>query len=716
MNNWKKKVSITWLKKATTPTQLRGRGKSSVTPSSLNKMLNEDSEPLPLSNSPGLGRLGTLSLDTPKRKAVDDSKTFEGKVKLRKISKRKFKIFQNHSDNCQEKPDDNTPEQLESPKSHEVSTPLSHSFILKKKERTPEEGSKAIYRSAVIAAIGSSKARSSTSNTPRTDTECQSLSFESSLVETKEASPVSRDRTDITLTCSPVKLENRYEDNCNLQDSDWSLLYGHEDLRAKNENSEHTTDGQNVVLTGEDSSGTFCASAFTFEEAATQEDSCATANNLDAGACYSYRPALEYIPDSTSCSLPLQDSYTESQQQQGRSVSYHGAAASPPAFSAIDEDTLIIHAPAEHTRTPSSLSQRAVSVTCKPPNLQETEYSNAFRTDPYALPLHSKRRSATSCSVASNKHRQSDFGTSTHHSSSSVTHGYKRYSLGAEQAMWTPPLPYLGDQVGFIDTHCHIDMLYGKLGFTGTFSSFQRKYRRSFPSEFQGCIADFCNPRIMMQQCLWEGLLTEETVWGAFGCHPHFAKYYSSVHEQSILMAMRHPKAVAFGEIGLDYSHKNSTETSKQKEVFERQLRLAVTLQKPLVIHCRDADDDLLEIMKKCVPRDYKIHRHCFTNSYQVIEPFLTEFPNLYVGFTALITYSKASEARDAVCKIPLSRIVVETDAPYFLPRGVNKDVCQFSHPGMGIHTLRELSLLKRENMSTVLTTIRDNTTFLYGI
>uniref|UniRef100_A0A673CZB5 TatD DNase domain containing 2 n=2 Tax=Sphaeramia orbicularis TaxID=375764 RepID=A0A673CZB5_9TELE len=120
--------------------------------------------------------------------------------------------------------------------------------------------------------------------------------------------------------------------------------------------------------------------------------------------------------------------------------------------------------------------------------------------------------------------------------------------------------------------------------------------------------------------------------------------------------------------------------------------------------------------MKKCVPRDYKIHRHCFTSSYPVIEPFLTEFPNLYVGFTALITYSSATDARNAVRKIPLNRILLETDAPYFLPRQVSKDVCRFSHPGMGIHTLQEVSLLKGEDMSTVLSTVRNNTVQLYGI
>nr|XP_023661334.1 putative deoxyribonuclease TATDN2 isoform X2 [Paramormyrops kingsleyae] len=151
-------------------------------------------------------------------------------------------------------------------------------------------------------------------------------------------------------------------------------------------------------------------------------------------------------------------------------------------------------------------------------------------------------------------------------------------------------------------------------------------------------------------------------------------------------------------------------------EVFERQLHLAVQMKKPLVIHCRDADEDLLEILKRLVPRDYKIHRHCFTNSYDVIEPFLQEFPNMSVGFTALLTYPKAVEVKDAIKRIPLHRIVVETDAPYFLPYQVSKSVCRYSHPGMAIHTLHEISRLKGELFSTVLSTLRQTTAKLYDL
>ncbi|KAM4818953.1 putative deoxyribonuclease TATDN2 [Thomomys bottae] len=273
---------------------------------------------------------------------------------------------------------------------------------------------------------------------------------------------------------------------------------------------------------------------------------------------------------------------------------------------------------------------------------------------------------------------------------------------------WQPKL-------GFIDTHCHLDMLYSKLSFNGNFTMFRKLYSSSFPEEFQGCITDFCDPR-SLRDGLWEEMLKEDLVWGAFGCHPHFARYYNDYQERRVLYALRHPKAVAFGEMGLDYSYKCTTPVPEQFRVFERQLQLAVSLKMPLVIHCRDADEDLLNIMKRLVPFDYKIHRHCFTGTYPVIEPLLQYFPNMSVGFTAVLTYSSAWQARDAVKKIPLERIVVETDAPYFLPRWVPRSLCQYSHPGFAMHTVQEIARIKEQPLSRVLSTLRENTTHLYNV
>ncbi|XP_068568796.1 putative deoxyribonuclease TATDN2 [Cebidichthys violaceus] len=711
----KKKLMFKWLRTAiTSPTNLQERDADSGTPSRWNESPTEDSNTLPLGDSPGPDGLGALSLDTPKRKAgvLSESTPSLGKVKLRKLSRENYE----HFITSEEKPMDNPSRQQESTKTQEASSPPPHSFIMKKKARTPEEGSKAIYRKAVVAAIGSTRARGRTTIIPRT------LPFVSSPVNTEAPSPATLDKAYRDSRCSST--ENRSKDSDTVQEEQWSPLQVFEDIEDQDDGSELKTDGRSVVLKGEDSSKRFVAPNSASVETSSQDQSFATEYGPEATCCGSYLPALEYTPDS------LKKGPFDSQQWRNCLVHTEEAKTSSFTFSSPNETTGVVQAAAVDKDTPYSLSQRTVYVSLKQPHPTNMAPSHAPRVetdnfcssrtmtyrDPFALPLHSTRVSNPQLKSATTR-RQSDAGSSMCHPPASFTLGVtakRRLSLGAEPMRTTYPNP--DSQGGFIDTHCHLDMLYGKLRFSGTFVSFRDHYRSSFPPEFRGCIANFCNPRVMVREALWEGLLAEDMVWGAFGCHPHFATDYSSVQERDILMAMRHPKAVAFGEIGLDYSHKNSTHNSKQKEVFERQLRLAVAMQKPLVIHCRDADDDLLEIMKKCVPRDYKIHRHCFTNSYPVIEPFLTEFPNLYVGFTALITYLKATEARDAVRQIPLNRIVLETDAPYFLPRQVRKDVCRFSHPGMGIHTLQELSMLKGEDMATVLSTVRDNTTQLYGV
>ncbi|KAM4613781.1 putative deoxyribonuclease TATDN2 [Polymixia lowei] len=558
---------------------------------------NEDSTtPSPgLNESTGTAGFGALSLDTPKRKAevISGVSPSIGKIKLRKLSRKNFKALSA----SKAAPMDSMPS-VESTKSLEVSIPTCHSFILKKKDRTPEEASKAIYLKALTAAIGKGEKTQSPSKTPSPESSF-ALLRKTSPVMTEFPSSEPVDSAVFNVNCCSPQPGTQSEDEAPVHGRDYlfpPLVFVH--TESKDDSTDLKTDIRSVIMKAEDSSDW-----------------------------------------------------------------------------SDDENSVLVKTHSQET------SPREVSDS----SLPELEHSDAGCARPHT------------------------FTPSNNYSSTT-----RRRSTGAEP-FWTNS-PSFGNHFCFIDTHCHLDMLYGKLGYHGTFSRFRSMHQSSFPAEFKGCITDFCNPRLMVKEALWEGLLAEDLVWGAFGCHPHFAKEYSNVHEHNILMAMRHPKAVAFGEIGLDYSHKNSTNSSKQKEVFERQLRLAVAMQKPLVIHCRDADDDLLEIMKKCVPWDYKIHRHCFTNSYPVIEPFLTEFPNLCVGFTALITYLQAKEARDAVRKIPLNRIVLETDAPYFLPRQVGKDVCRFAHPGMGIHTLREISLLKGEDMATVFTTVRHNTTQLYGL
>uniref|UniRef100_A0A673VBF4 TatD DNase domain containing 2 n=1 Tax=Suricata suricatta TaxID=37032 RepID=A0A673VBF4_SURSU len=120
--------------------------------------------------------------------------------------------------------------------------------------------------------------------------------------------------------------------------------------------------------------------------------------------------------------------------------------------------------------------------------------------------------------------------------------------------------------------------------------------------------------------------------------------------------------------------------------------------------------------MKRNVPQDYRIHRHCFTGSHRLIEPLLKYFSNMFIGFTALLTYSSAWEARDALLNIPLERILVETDAPYFLPHGVPKSICQYSHPGLALYTVREIARVKGLPLKQILAALRQNTNSMYSI
>ena len=119
---------------------------------------------------------------------------------------------------------------------------------------------------------------------------------------------------------------------------------------------------------------------------------------------------------------------------------------------------------------------------------------------------------------------------------------------------------------------------------------------------------------------------------------------------------------------------RNRNSRDQQKSVFRKQIAIALEFNKPIMIHCRDASDDCLNILKELVPREYKIHRHCFTGDAEEVSKWLDAFPNMYFSFTNLIGFKnlhRTQGLRSAVTKIPLHRILIETDAPYFRPQKV---------------------------------------------
>ncbi|CAE6450757.1 unnamed protein product [Rhizoctonia solani] len=166
------------------------------------------------------------------------------------------------------------------------------------------------------------------------------------------------------------------------------------------------------------------------------------------------------------------------------------------------------------------------------------------------------------------------------------------------------------------------------------------------------------------------------------GVHPHEAKNYTDEVEAQLLEAMKHERNVGWGEIGLDYHYDNSPREI-QRDVLIKQLKHAIGLGKPLTIHTREADEDIWDILSTHVPKEWKIHIHCFTDSVDLAKKLLDHFPNLYIGITGVITYATNANTAAVVRMLAKSppvdpsrsplRIVLETDAPYMVPSNLTK-------------------------------------------
>ncbi|KAG8199789.1 hypothetical protein JTE90_000882 [Oedothorax gibbosus] len=270
-------------------------------------------------------------------------------------------------------------------------------------------------------------------------------------------------------------------------------------------------------------------------------------------------------------------------------------------------------------------------------------------------------------------------------------------------------LPSLTSDRGFIDTHCHLDFLFERQNFRGTHAEYLELHKDTYPSNYEGCVTVFCDPFSFQKKEIWQAYLKEEGVWAAFGCHPKNAKYYDDHIESALCSALLHSKVRALGEIGLDYSERNYSPKSMQHKVLKRQIRIALDLNLPLVIHCRDATDDCMRILKEFVPRDHHIHLHCFNEGWNIAHEWLRAFPNLFIGLTNLVTYPSARAVHEVAKHISLKRLLLETDAPYFLPKKGFR-CSRFSHPGMAIHVATEVAAIREMSVAEVLYWTRQNT------
>jgi len=161
-------------------------------------------------------------------------------------------------------------------------------------------------------------------------------------------------------------------------------------------------------------------------------------------------------------------------------------------------------------------------------------------------------------------------------------------------------------------------------------------------------------------------------IWASVGIHPHEASLANDAADSQMLQWARHPKVIAWGEIGLDYFYDHSPRET-QKTVFLKQLELARAAKLPIIIHCRPSDnsenawnDCLKMIAERWGSSGGGGILHCFTGSVEHSRRALDL--GFMISFAGNITFPKAQTIRDAAQMVPLDRMLIETDSPYLAP------------------------------------------------
>jgi TatD DNase family protein len=156
-------------------------------------------------------------------------------------------------------------------------------------------------------------------------------------------------------------------------------------------------------------------------------------------------------------------------------------------------------------------------------------------------------------------------------------------------------------------------------------------------------------------------------VYAAIGRHPNEATGFDDADLAEIEALAAHERCIAVGETGLDY-YRDYAPAADQRRAFLAQIELARSLHKPLVIHTRAADDDTLATLREHAS-GLRVILHCFSMADRIGE--CLEQPDWWFSFAGNVTYPKADDLREAMLRVPASRLLVETDAPYLAPQAV---------------------------------------------
>jgi len=202
-------------------------------------------------------------------------------------------------------------------------------------------------------------------------------------------------------------------------------------------------------------------------------------------------------------------------------------------------------------------------------------------------------------------------------------------------------------------------------------------------------------------------------IYATVGLHPHDADHWEAQIE-GLKQLARQPKVIAIGEIGLDY-FRNLSAHDQQLGAFRAQLELALQLQKPVVLHCRDAYTEMLALLEdEYIPR-IKDYPPGIIHSFAAGPAYAQKFLKLgfYIGINNMITYPQNTSLQEAVKIIPLERLVLETDCPFLPPWPLKGQRCE---PAYTVDVARKIAEIKEVAVRAVEETSTSNAQKIFNI
>lgn len=204
-------------------------------------------------------------------------------------------------------------------------------------------------------------------------------------------------------------------------------------------------------------------------------------------------------------------------------------------------------------------------------------------------------------------------------------------------------------------------------------------------------------------------------IFATAGVHPHHASHYTAGAGDSLASLCRFPAVVAVGECGLDF-FRNFSPRENQLAAFRSQLDIAVEAQKPVFLHQRHAHTEFVDILEEYISDLVGGVAHCFTGGRLELRRYLDL--GLHIGITGWICDERrGAELRDAVVEIPMDRLLLETDAPYLLPRNVEtKLAARRNEPALLPHILLKLASEMRQDPDLVAAAATENAERLFNL